>query len=85
MPAVDVRAFVIKGLDSLVHSVRIPARRTAERSDESGGLYVLLRAQATQNRYRLRWREAVRDPSTALALLASVRMTNMLRRFGQDE
>ena len=28
-----------------------------------------------ENRNRLRWREAVRDPSTALALLASVRMT----------
>jgi hypothetical protein len=55
-------------------------RRTVVESD---GLYVLLRAQATRNRYRLRWCEAVRDPSTALALLASVRMTNMLRRFGQ--
>src|SRR5579885_3471263 len=27
------------------------------------------------NRYRLRWREAVRDPSTSLALLASLRVT----------
>jgi len=31
---------------------------------------------AIQNRYRLRWREAVRDPFPALALLASVRMTD---------
>ncbi len=41
----------------------------------------------TWNRYRLRWREAVRDPSAPRALLASVRMTFgvAIGRFGQDD
>ena len=33
---------------------------------------------ATRNRYRLRFREAVPDPSAPRALLASVGMTDML-------
>jgi len=39
---------------------------------------------ATRNRYRLRWREAVRGPSAPRALLASVRMTekDWMRRLG---
>ena len=41
----------------------------------------------TWNRYRLRWREAVRDPSAKRASLASVRMTDWasVARFGQDD
>src|SRR4029077_6560240 len=41
----------------------------------------------TRNRYRLRWREAVRGPSAPRALLASVRMTDWasVARFGQDD
>src|SRR5712692_1667025 len=37
-----------------------------------------------QNRYRLRWREAVRDPSTSFALLTSLRMTVSADRGGKS-
>src|SRR5713101_806080 len=37
-----------------------------------------------QNRYRLRWREAVRDPSTSFALLTSLRMTVSADRAGNS-
>src|SRR5713226_5086377 len=37
-----------------------------------------------QNRYRLRWREAVRDPSTSSALLTSLRMTVSADRAGKS-
>ncbi len=37
-----------------------------------------------QNRYRLRWREAVRDPSTSFALLTSRRMTVSADRGGKS-
>ena len=38
----------------------------------------------SQNRYRLRWREAVRDPSTSFALLTSLRMTVSADRAGKS-
>jgi hypothetical protein len=37
-----------------------------------------------QNRYRLRWREAVRDPSTSFALLTSLKMTVSADRAGKS-
>src|ERR1700687_2455948 len=43
-------------------------------------VYTKILDAATRNRYRLRLREAVRDPSAPLALLASVRMTRVGRR-----
>src|SRR6266446_4612081 len=45
-----------------------PARRACPLPGQGEG------ARA-QNRYRLRWREAVRDPSTSFALLTSLRVT----------
>jgi hypothetical protein len=50
---------------------------------ESSGLAPV--EKTVKNRYRLRWREAVRDPSTAFAMLTSLRMTGNALPFCHPE
>jgi hypothetical protein len=52
--------------------------------DVSAGMR-LSASRTSGNRYRRRWREAVRDLSTAFALLISFKMTKSAVVFGIDD